>query len=106
MARSRTANGRAEAGALADRIAAMPNYAEMERILEHMARGAGPLGRRVKKMLRNMSDHLRAPNPLLPPLDRMQMRFKKGLILWFCENSGAVTEMRTRVPKVTESLPG
>jgi hypothetical protein len=96
---ARTASGRAEAAALADRIAAMPNYAEMEGILEHIVRKAGPTGRGVKKMLRNMSNHLRTLNPLLPPLDRMQMRFKKGLILWFCENAGALTEMRTRVSK-------
>jgi hypothetical protein len=34
------------------------------------------------------------------------MRFKKGLILWFCENAGAMNEMRSPVPKVVGSVPG
>jgi hypothetical protein len=84
----------------------MPNYAHMEGILEGMVRGTGHAGRRVKRMLRNMVDHLRPLNPQLAPLDRMQMRFKKGLILWFCENAGAMNEMRSTVPKVAESVPG
>ena len=81
MTRSRTAGGKAKAEALADKIGAMLNYPRIEGILEGMMRGTGRARRRVKKMLRNMVDRLRTMNPQLPPLDRMQMRVKKGQIL-------------------------
>jgi hypothetical protein len=57
-------------------------------------------------MLENMVDHLRTMSPHLPPLDRMWLRFKRGLILRSGENAGAMNQMRSRVPKVAESVRG